>query len=193
MYCCLNATALTGLIWYQDNQVPKQDHQKDAPPKLIFGIITVSTSRTIAEDKSGHWMKESAQEQGHEVVAHLVIPDDYDLIARTVSECVSAYSPHILLMTGGTGLSPADVTIEAVRPLFSKELTAFGALFAQLSFEEINAAAMLSRATAGVIHDTVVFCLPGSLNACKMACNRLIFPEAGHVAAHVRTKPLSKN
>lgn len=171
----------------------KQEHQKDAPPELTVGIITVSTTRTIAEDKSGQWMKQSAREQGHEVIAYQVIPDDYELIAQTVSECIDAYSPHILLMTGGTGLSPADVTIEAVRPMFSKELTAFGALFAQLSFEEINSAAMLSRATAGVIHDTVVFCLPGSLNACKMACNRLIFPEACHVAAHVRTKPLSKN
>jgi molybdenum cofactor biosynthesis protein B len=170
-----------------------QVHQKDAPPKLTVGIITVSTTRTIAEDKSGHWIKQTALEQGYDVIFHQVITDDQEIIVRMVSESIAVYSPHILLLTGGTGLSPADVTIEAVRPLFSKELTAFGALFAQLSFEEIKAAAMLSRATAGVIHETVVFCMPGSLNACKMACNRLIFPEAGHVAAHVRTKPSTKS
>jgi molybdopterin adenylyltransferase len=170
----------------------KQEHQKDAPLKLRIGIITASTTRTIADDKSGLWMKQKAQELGYEVVDHQVIPDDHELIVRTVSGCVATYTPHIILMTGGTGLSPADVTIEAVRPLFSKELTAFGALFAHLSFEEVKSSAMLSRATAGVIRDTVVFCLPGSLNACRMACNRLIFPEAGHIAAHVGTKPLPK-
>jgi molybdenum cofactor biosynthesis protein B len=183
---------LTGWSWYQDKKMGKQEHQKDAPMKLKVAVISMSTTRTLAEDKSGRWMKEKARELGHEVVSHQVIPDDRESIVRTVTQCVAEYSHHILLMTGGTGLSPADVTIEAVRPLFSKELTAFGVLFAHLSFEEINASAMLSRATAGVIHDTAVFCLPGSLNACKTACSRLIFPEAGHIAAHVRPHPLSK-
>jgi len=171
----------------------KEEHLKEAPLKLKMAIISMSTTRTIAEDKSGLWMKQKAHELGHEVVKHQVILDNHELIVRTVSECVANFSPHIILMTGGTGLSPTDVTIESVRPMFSKELTAFGILFAQLSFDEIKSSAMLSRATAGVIGDTVVFCLPGSLNACKTACNRLIFPEAGHIAAHVRTQPLSKD
>ncbi|MCU0598170.1 MAG: MogA/MoaB family molybdenum cofactor biosynthesis protein [Desulfobacterales bacterium] len=170
----------------------KEEHLKEAPPKLKMAIISMSTTRTIAEDKSGLWMKQKAQELGHEVMSHQVIPDDHDRIVRTVSECIADESPHIILMTGGTGLSPADVTIESVRPMFSKELTAFAVLFAQLSFEDIESSAMLSRATAGIIGGTVVFCLPGSLNACKTACNRLIFPEVGHIAAHVRTQPLSK-
>ena len=165
------------------------EHKKDAVIRLSIGIITVSTTRTIAEDKSGLWMKNRAMELGHDVIVHEVIPDHRQWIARTVARCIDEHSPHILLMTGGTGLSPADVTIEAVRPLFSKELTAFGSLFAQLSYAEINAAAMLSRATAGIVHTTVVFCLPGSLTACQTACDRLIFPEAGHLAAHVRTQP----
>jgi molybdenum cofactor biosynthesis protein B len=88
-------------------------------------------------------------------------------------------------MTGGTGITKKDVTIEAVTPLLTKELTGFGPLFAQLSFEEIGSAAFLSRATAGVIVDTVVFCIPGSLNACKLACRELIFPELGHLVKHV--------
>jgi molybdopterin adenylyltransferase len=162
-------------------------HKKDAPLKLTIGIVTVSSSRTLKDDKSGQWMKKIAQKEGHEVIIHQVISDDFELIRKTVSGIVDNFAPHMVLMTGGTGLSPADLTIEAVRPLFSKELTAFGALFAQLSFEEIDAAAMLSRATAGVIGSTVVFCLPGSLKACKLACKALIFPEAGHIAAHVRT------
>ena len=88
-------------------------------------------------------------------------------------------------MNGGTGITKKDVTIEAVNPLFAKTLTGFGPLFAKLSFDEIGSAAFLSRATAGVIEDTVVFCMPGSLNACKLACRELIFPELGHLVKHV--------
>ena len=89
-------------------------------------------------------------------------------------------------MSGGTGISPKDVTIEAVRPLFSKELTGFGPIFAQLSFEQIDSAAILSRATAGIIKNSVVFCMPGSIKACKLACNELIFPELGHLIKHIK-------
>ena len=88
-------------------------------------------------------------------------------------------------MTGGTGITKKDVTIEAVSPLFTKTLTGFGPLFAKLSFDEIGSAAFLSRATAGVIEKSVVFCLPGSLNACKLACRELIFPELGHLVKHI--------
>jgi molybdenum cofactor biosynthesis protein B len=78
------------------------------------------------------------------------------------------------------------VTIEAVSPLFSKELSAFGSLFAHLSTKQIGSAAILSRATAGVIENSVVFCMPGSLNACKLACTELIFPELGHLVKHIK-------
>jgi molybdenum cofactor biosynthesis protein B len=88
-------------------------------------------------------------------------------------------------MSGGTGITPKDVTIEALSPMFAKTLTGFGPLFAHLSFEEIGSAAFLSRATAGVIEGTVVFCMPGSINACKLACRKLIFPELGHLVKHV--------
>jgi molybdenum cofactor biosynthesis protein B len=162
-----------------------QEHKKNALKKLSIGIITVSTSRTLAEDKSGLWMKKRAVREGHEVVVHRVVGDDRQLIERAVWKIITDMAPNILLITGGTGLNPTDVTIEAVRPLFAKELTAFSTLFALLSFEEIDSAAILSRATAGVINKTTVFCLPGSINACKLACKALIFPEAGHIAAHV--------
>ena len=119
------------------------------------------------------------------MVVHRVVGDNKEIIARTVWEIVADKAPNILLLTGGTGLNPTDVTIEAVRPMFAKELTAFGSLFSYLSFEKIDSAAILSRATAGVINQTTVFCLPGSLNACKLACRALIFPEAGHISAHV--------
>ena len=161
------------------------EHKKNALKNLSIGIITVSTTRTLADDKSGQWMKKRAGKEGHEVVIHRVVGDDRQLIERAVWKIVTDMAPNILLVTGGTGLNPTDVTIEAVRPMFAKELTAFGTLFTMLSYEEIDSSAILSRATAGVINKTTVFCLPGSLNACKLACKTLIFPEAGHIAAHV--------
>jgi len=161
------------------------EHRKNALKQLRLGIVTVSTTRILADDKSGHWMKKRAKKEGHEVVLHQVISDDRHLIAQTIRQLVDEMAPNILLVSGGTGLNPTDVTIEAIRPMFEKELTAFGTLFAMLSFEGIDSAAILSRATAGVIKTTTVFCLPGSINACKLACKALIFPEAGHIAAHV--------
>ena len=90
-----------------------------------------------------------------------------------------------MLLTGGTCITPRDVTVEAVRPLFQKELTAFATLFTMLSFEEIDSAAILSRATAGIIANSVLFCMPGSLKAVKLACKNLIFPELGHILMHL--------
>jgi molybdenum cofactor biosynthesis protein B len=119
------------------------------------------------------------------VVFHDVIPDHAETISKTVTEVIQKHNPNILLLTGGTGITGKDVTIEAVKPLFEKELTAYALLFAQLSFADIGSAAMLSRAAAGVIGKTVLFCMPGSLKACQLACNALIFPELGHLAKHV--------
>jgi len=163
-----------------------KEHKATAPKNLSIAILSVSTTRTLVEDKSGHWISRHSKKEGHKVVCHRVIPDDAQIIAQTVSEVLSDYSPHALLLTGGTGISPKDVTIEAIRPLLSKELTAFGVLFSQLSFEEIDSAALLSRAMAGVIDNALVFCMPGSLNACKLACNALIFPEIGHLVRHLQ-------
>ena len=159
-------------------------HKKHAPRKVTLGIITVSTTRALMDDTSGHWISEAGSAEGHDVVYHRVIPDDAETIAKTLKSAIRNEKPQVILITGGTGITPKDVTIEAVSPLFNKVLTGFGPLFAQLSYEEIGSAAFLSRATAGVIEGAVVFCMPGSLNACKLACRKLIFPELGHLVKH---------
>ena len=161
------------------------EHKRQAPKKVTIGVITISTTRALANDSSGKWISEQAKNEGHEVVHHEVIPDDAEIIASTVKNVIRHQTPQVILMTGGTGITKKDVTIEAVNPMFAKTLTAFGALFANLSFEEIGSAAFLSRATAGIIEETVVFCMPGSINACKLACRKLIFPEVGHLVKHV--------
>ncbi|MCJ7774141.1 MAG: molybdenum cofactor biosynthesis protein MoaB [Desulfobacterales bacterium] len=160
-------------------------HKQNAPKHVDIGIITVSTTRTKAEDKSGKWISKRAAKEGHRVIFHEVIPDDSAAILNTIRSLLDELHPQIILVSGGTGISHQDVTIETVRPLFEKELTGFGALFAQLSFEEIDSAAIMSRATAGVINTSILFCIPGSLNACKLACKSLIFPEIGHLVKHL--------
>jgi molybdenum cofactor biosynthesis protein B len=161
-----------------------KSHKADAPTQVSVGIISVSTTRSLAEDKSGHWMNKQIRKEGHNTVFHQVIPDAPETIKSTLLNAIEESSPQVILLTGGTGISPNDVTIETIRPLFDKEMTAFGPLFAQLSHEEIDSAAILSRATAGVVGSTVVFCMPGSLKACKLACKALIFPELGHLVRH---------
>ena len=161
------------------------DHKADAPKQVRAGIITVSTTRSLAEDKSGRWMSKRLHKEGHTVVFHVVVPDQEEEIKAAVLHAIDEHRPQVILLTGGTGISRQDVTIETVKPMFQKEMTAFGVLFAQLSFEDIDSAAILSRATAGIVGDAVLFCMPGSLKACKLACKALILPELGHIARHM--------
>ena len=162
------------------------EHKKGAPDEIRVAVISVSTTRNISQDKSGAWIKKQAKKEGFEVVIHQVVTDDIEAIRELVDHVTQKIEPDAVIMTGGTGLAPKDVTIEAVKPFFRKELTAFGVLFASLSFEEIDSAAILSRAAAGLISNSAVFCIPGSIKACKLACNNLIFPELGHIVKHIK-------
>lgn len=161
-------------------------HKQSGPRKLKIAVLSVSTTRKLENDESGAWIKKQTKKEGHEVVLHQVVTDDITAITDLLVHVVDRVCPHAVIMTGGTGLSPKDVTIEAVRPMFDKELTSFGPVFAQLSFEEIDSAAIMSRATAGIIGSTAVFCMPGSIKACKLACNALIFPELTHILKHTK-------
>jgi molybdenum cofactor biosynthesis protein B len=162
------------------------EHKIKAPRTVTIAVLTLSSTRTIEDDASGQWIKTAAAREGHEVVYHRVAADDAAIITMTVREIIENLMPEVLLMNGGTGITPHDVTIEAVSPMFTKVLSAFGPLFAQLSMQEIGSAAIMSRAAAGVVGSTAVFCMPGSLDACKLACTRLIFPEMGHLAKHLK-------
>ncbi len=162
-----------------------KEHKKGTLKVLKIAIISVSSTRTIAEDDSGLWMKKMSEKEGHTVVLHRVVPDDKKYITAALFDAINLSDAQAVLLTGGTGISSKDVTIEAISPLFQKELTAFGPVFAQLSLEKIDSAAILSRASAGIVNRTAVFCMPGSLSACKLACKALIFPELGHIVKHI--------
>jgi molybdenum cofactor biosynthesis protein B len=162
-------------------------HKKEAPGIIRAAIITASTTRSLDQDESGKWIFGQLKAMGHQMVGHQVIADDATTIWAALQKAVFDKAAQVVLINGGTGITEKDVTIEAVAPRFSKRLPAFGTLFAQLSFEEIGSAAILSRAVAGVLAGrAVVFCMPGSLRACRLACSRLIFPELGHLVKHLQ-------
>ena len=153
---------------------------------MRVAILTVSdrSARGQRPDLSGPALVEAAEKCGWTVVSLQVVADERRLIETGLRRLVAGGDVDVVLTTGGTGISPRDVTIEALQPHFTKELFGFGSLFARLSYDEVKAAAIISRATAGVVGRAIVFCLPGSLKACQLACNALIFPELGHLVGH---------
>lgn len=163
-------------------------HRAAAPKFLRAAVMTLSTTRIKADDLGGKYICEALTAAGHEVIWYEVIKDDAAAIRAALLELAGRADLDIVVATGGTGISPKDVTIEAARGCFDKELPAFGVMFSVLSHAEVGMACLLSRATAGVMRDKVVFCLPGSPKACKLAMEKIILPEAGHLVKHAREK-----
>lgn len=149
-------------------------------------IVTVSDSRDATTDRGGPRLAELVEAGEHRVVDRRMVRDDEASIRATVRELVEAPDVDVVLVTGGTGVASRDVTVEAVRPLFEKELPGFGELFRALSWESIGAAAMLSRATAGVADGRAIFLLPGSPAALDLAMEQLILPELRHLLDQAR-------
>ena len=142
-------------------------------------MITISDTRTAETDTSGSRIKALLGEAGHDVVGYWIVPDEPTLIQKRLLELPAEAA--VAILNGGTGLAKRDTTFEAVQSLFDKTLDGFGELFRMLSWEQIGAAAMLSRATAGVIGERIVFSVPGSTAAVELAMTKLILPELGHV------------
>ena len=162
-----------------------EEHKEGAPEGLKVAVVTVSTSRKVEDDRSGELIKEIVGEANHTVAAHAVVPDKKAKITEMVTMLMDEGADAVIV-NGGTGLDPTDVTIEALQGLFTKEISAFGPLLAQLSFREVGTACVTSRATAGIVGDVPVFCIPGSPAACELAVRRLIVPELGHIVKHAR-------
>jgi len=163
-----------------------KEHRNESKKQLNVAIVSVSSTRTMETDESGAWIEARAKKEGHKVMERRVVMDAEGEVRKAIRDIIRDHNADGIIVTGGTGITAGDVTLEAVKPMFRKELAAFGPIFAQLSFEEIDSAAILSRATAGIVSDSVVFVIPGSLAACKLACKNLIFPELGHVSKHAR-------
>lgn len=163
------------------------EHRKKSAIAAGVAVLTLSTSRSLDSDKSGDVIQNQLEENGHEVPVRKVIPDNRSILSTTLREIVRNKKVHAIITTGGTGLAPADITIEVVKGMLDKELPGFNALFMQLSYPQVKSASMLSRALAGTIKGKVIFCLPGSPRACKLAMESLILPELGHILMLLRS------
>jgi molybdenum cofactor biosynthesis protein B len=163
-----------------------KEHRDAAPPSVACGVLTVSDTRTQADDKSGATIAESLEKAGHRVVERRIVRDERDAIQQAVREVIATPGVEAILITGGTGIAARDQTPDAIHELLTKELPGFGELFRMLSFQEIGAAAMLSRALGGVIDRAVVLLMPGSTAAVRLAMDRLVLPELGHLVEHAR-------
>jgi molybdenum cofactor biosynthesis protein B len=158
-------------------------HQRDAS-NVACAVITVSDTRTAETDGSGQRIQELLRRSGHRITQYEILRDEPELIIAAIR----AVPPptEVVILNGGTGLTRRDATFEAVSRLLEKEITGFGELFRLLSYADIGAAAMLSRATAGVVGDRVVFSVPGSPAAVELAMTKLIVPALGHLVGLVR-------
>ena len=157
------------------------EHRGKAPKSIGFGVLTVSDTRGEKDDLSGLAIVEVMKAAGHKYVKKIIVKDEIEQIQRALRELLEDEGVAAVVVNGGTGISRRDVTLEAALDFEEKPLPGFGELFRVLSFEEIGSAAMMSRATAFVTEGKVVFCLPGSEKAVRLATTRLIAPEVAHM------------
>jgi molybdopterin adenylyltransferase len=142
-----------------------------------IAVITISDTRTLADDKSGQTLVDRITAEGHRLAGRAIVKDDVRAIRAVVRKLAKQKDVDVIISTGGTGLTGRDVTIEAMRPLFDKEIEGFGVLFHMMSFQKIGTSTVQSRATAGVVMGKYVFCLPGSPGACRDGWDEILKPQ----------------
>lgn len=162
-------------------------HAGDAR-RILCAVLTVSDTRTDQNDTSGSEIRSRLEAAGHVVDSYRILPDEPALVSAAIEEYAAAGRIEAVLLSGGTGVAARDTTFEAVSLLLTKRIDGFGELFRMLSFEEIGAAAMLSRAVAGLAGTMAVFSMPGSTAACRLAMERLIVPQLSHVVGLARPR-----
>jgi len=164
-----------------DRTSTPDEHKKTAPKTVGCFVLTVSDTKTAATDTSGALIRDLLTAAGHRVVDSRIVRDEPADVARIVRDACTRDDVQAVVLTGGTGITSRDSTYEAVEALLDKRLPGFGELFRMLSFEEVGAAAMLSRAQMGLHARRIVVSLPGSPNACRLALEKLVIPELGHL------------
>jgi molybdopterin adenylyltransferase len=162
------------------------EHKATAPQSIGCFVLTISDSKTESTDTSGQLIRELLTGAGHTVVGHAIVRDEPTQVTALIRKGCVDPAVEAFILTGGTGVTSRDSTFEAVEVMLDKRLTGFGELFRMLSYPEIGAAAMMSRAQGGVVQGRALFSLPGSPNACRLALEKLILPELGHVLREVR-------
>ncbi|HVN28014.1 MAG TPA: molybdenum cofactor biosynthesis protein B [Candidatus Binataceae bacterium] len=156
-----------------------QEHKSHARAHLRIGVLTASDTRTPETDKSGQLIRQLAEAAGHRIEFYKIVPDDAEVLAATISAILGPL--EALIITGGTGVAPRDCTADVVKKMLATELPGFGELFRMLSYQEIGSAALASRAVAGMLNGKFLAALPGSTGGCRLAMEKLILPELGHL------------
>ncbi len=149
---------------------------------VTVALVTVSDSRTPDTDENGQYLIEQFTLRGHVVAGYKVVPDEPDQVESVLDEMVALPGVQLVLFNGGTGISPRDTTYDVIARKLEKVLPGFGEIFRMLSYQQVGAAAMLSRATAGVYRGKLIFSTPGSPKAVRLALESLILPELNHLA-----------
>ncbi len=157
------------------------EHKARAPQSVRCFILTISDTRTGDTDTSGRAIADLLVASGHQVAGRTIVKDDPDLVRSTIERQLAAPDVHAIITTGGTGITSRDSTYEAVNGLLQKRLDGFGELFRMLSYEQIGSAAIMSRACAGLAAGRIVVCLPGAEAAVRLAMEKLLIPELGHL------------
>jgi molybdenum cofactor biosynthesis protein B len=162
-----------------------REHKAHAPQAIGCYVLTISDSKTPDTDTSGAAIRELLTAAGHPVLGSTIVRDEPDAVRRVIAEACARAEIQAIILTGGTGITSRDSTFEAVEGLLDKRLPGFGELFRMLSYQEIGAAAMLSRAQMGIHQRRIVVSLPGSPNACRLALEKLLIPELPHLVREV--------
>ena len=157
------------------------EHKQHAPASVRCFILTVSDTRTEDTDKSGRAIADLLGSAGHAVVGRVIVKDDATLVRAAIERLIVSGGADVIISTGGTGITSRDTTFEAISALLEKTLDGFGELFRMLSYEQIGPSAMLSRATAGLVAGRILVALPGSEAAVRLAMEKLLLPELGHL------------
>ncbi|MFC2036324.1 molybdenum cofactor biosynthesis protein B [Chloroflexota bacterium] len=164
-----------------------QEHKQEAPKSINCAILIISDSRTEKNDESGRLIKQKLGEKGHRVTFYSILQNQADLIEKNIKELLRQESLQVIITSGGTGGSHRDVTVDTISPILQKKLEGFGELFRFLTYQEIGTPSIMSRAIAGVTAKKVILCLPGSLGAARLAMDKIILPEIGHLVREATT------
>jgi molybdenum cofactor biosynthesis protein B len=157
------------------------EHKEMSPQVVTCTVLVISDSRTEATDESGRLLIEKLENNGHKVLDYALLKNDSQAIRNKLEELLEKKELQVIITSGGTGVSLRDVTVETVTPMLEKVLDGFGELFRTLSYMEIGTASIMSRAVAGVVKGKIIICIPGSLGAAKLAIDKIILPEIGHM------------
>jgi len=164
-----------------------EEHRRLASQTVLgCAVVIVSDSRNEKSDETGRTARKLLSDAGHKVVEYRLVKNDISQIRSVAEEMLQRADVQLIFLSGGTGIGRRDLTLEAVEPFIEKRIEGFGELFRQLSFKEIGGASMLSRATGAVARGKIVFCVPGSEKAARLALSQLIIPQANHMMWELR-------